>query len=154
LKNDNVDKQEKKNDENGNHVATTTANDLIIVYDENLINVACDDSTWVVDSGVSFHVTYRKNFFSSYTPGDFGELKMRNNDTSKVIGIGTVCLKTSNGTKLILKNVRHAPNIRLHLISASVLDYNGYFNTFGGAQWKLTKSSLVVACGINFSGMY
>ena len=79
---------------------------------------------------------------------------MRNNDTSKVIGIGTVCLKTSNGTKLILKNVRHAPNIRLHLISASVLDYNGYFNTFGGAQWKLTKSSLVVACGINFSGMY
>ena len=82
MKNDNVDKQEKKNDENGNHVATTTANDLIIVYDENLINVACDDSTWVVDSGVSFHVTYRKNFFSSYTPGDFGELKMRNNDTS------------------------------------------------------------------------
>jgi len=62
-----------------------------------------------------------------------------------VIDIGTVCLKTSNGTMLILKNVRHAPDIRLHLISASVLDDDGYFNTFGGAQWKLTKGSLVVA---------
>jgi len=45
LKNDNKDKQEKNNDENGKCVATTTANDLVIVYDENLINVACDDSS-------------------------------------------------------------------------------------------------------------
>jgi len=93
-------------------------------------------------------------FFSYYTPGDFGVLKMGNNDTSKVIGIGTVCLKTSNGTKLILKNVRHAPDIRLHLISTSVLDDDGYFNTFGGAQWKLTKGSLVVTRGMKFSGLY
>ena len=45
LKNDNEDKQEKKNDENGNRVSTTTANNLVIVYDENLINVACVDSS-------------------------------------------------------------------------------------------------------------
>ena len=73
----------------------------MIVYDENLLNVACDDSSWVVDSGASVHVTFRKDFFSSYTPGDFGVLKMGNNDASKVIGIGTVCLKIDNGTKLI-----------------------------------------------------
>ena len=108
MKTDNKDKQEKNNDENGNRVATTTGNDLVIVYDENLINVVCDDSSWVVDSGVSFHVTSKKDFFLSYTPGDFGVLKMGNNDTSKVVCIGTICLKTSNGIKLILKNVRHA----------------------------------------------
>jgi len=95
-----------------------------------------------------------RTFFSSYTPGDFGVLKMGNNDTSKVVGIGTVCLKTSNGTKLILKNVRHAPDIRLHLISTSVLNDDGYFNIFGGAQWKHTKGSLAVARGIKFSGLY
>jgi len=53
-----------------------------------------------------------------------------------------------------MKNVRHAPDIRLHLISASVLDDDGYFNTFGGAQWKLTKGSLNVARGMKFSGLY
>jgi len=106
----------------------------MIVYDENLINVTYDDSSWFIDSGVSFHVTSRKNFFSSYTPGDFGMLEMNKNDTPKVIGIGIVCLKTSNKTKLILKNVRHAPNIHLHLIFATVLHDDYYFNTFGGAQ--------------------
>jgi len=79
---------------------------------------------------------------------------MGNNDISKVIGIGTVCLKTSNGTKLILKNVRHVPDNHLHLIFASVLDDDGYFNTFGGAQWKITKGSLVVAHGTKFSSLY
>jgi len=79
---------------------------------------------------------------------------MGNNDTSKVIDIGTVCLKTSNGTKLILKNVRHALDIQLHLISASVLDDDEYFNTFDGAQWKLTKGSLVVARGMKVFGLY
>ena len=102
LKNDNKDKQDKNNDENGNRVATTTGNDLVILYDENLINVVFDDSSWVVDSGANFHVTFRKDFFTSYTPSDFGMLKMGNNDTSKVVGIGTICLKTSNGTKLNL----------------------------------------------------
>ena len=156
MKNDNIDKQEKKNDENGNRVATTTANDLVIVYDENLINVAYDDSSWVIDSDVSFHVTSRKDFLLilSSTPGDFGVLKMGNNDTSKVIGIGILCLKTSNRTKLNLKNVRHALDIRLHLVSASALDDDGYFNTFGGAQWKLTKGSLTVARGMKFFGLY
>jgi len=42
-----------------------------------------------------FMLLFRKDFFSSYTPSDFGVLKMDNNDTSKAIDIGIVCLKTS-----------------------------------------------------------
>lgn len=82
------------------------------------------------------------DFFSSYTLGDFGVLKMSNNDTPKVIGIGTICLETSIKTKLILKNVRHALDIHLHLISTIVLDYDGYVSTFGGGQWKLSLKIL------------
>ena len=79
---------------------------------------------------------------------------MGNDGISKVVGIGTVCLKTSNGTKLILKNVRHAPDIRMNLISASVLDDDGYINTFGLGHWRLTKGSLTVARGKKSSGLY
>ena len=43
----------------------------MIVYDENIVSVAYDDSSWVVDSGANFHVTLRREFFSSYTLGDF-----------------------------------------------------------------------------------
>ena len=76
-----------------------------------MINIASNETSWVVDSGASFHVTSRKEFFTSYTPGDFGVLKMGNDRLSKVVGTGTVCLETNNGTKLVLQNVRHAPNI-------------------------------------------
>jgi len=55
---------------------------------------------------------------------------------------------------LILKKCQARTNIHLHLISCSVLNDDGYFNTFSGAQWKLTKGSLVVARGIKFSGLY
>ena len=42
---------------------------------------------------------------------------MGNETVSRVVGIGTICLGTSVGTKLVLKNVKHAPDVHLHLIS-------------------------------------
>ncbi|KAF2305897.1 hypothetical protein GH714_008746 [Hevea brasiliensis] len=132
-------KQERKgNDGNNDHV-NTTSDDLIAVYHENMVNVASNEVSWVFDSDASFHVSSRKEFFTSYTPGDFGVLKMVNDGMSKVVSTGTVCLETNTGTKLLLKDVRHAPDVRLHLISASKLDDDGYSNMFNDGQLKLTK---------------
>ena len=47
---------------------------------------------------------------------------MGNNGVSKIVDIGDVCLETGTGNKLILKDVRHIPNIRLNLISIGRLD--------------------------------
>ncbi|VFQ69408.1 unnamed protein product [Cuscuta campestris] len=141
LKNKDKNKPEGRDGENDRHVATTTPGDLIIVCDTDLINVAFDEIGWVIDSGASFHVTSRKDFFISYTPGDYGVLKMGNDGRSNVVGMGDVVLETKTGMKLVLKNVRHAPDIRLNLISTSV------YQCFGDGQCKLTKGSLIVARG-------
>ena len=74
-----------------------------------MINIACDESSWVVDTGAASRVTSMKDFFSSYTPGDFGTLSMGNETVSRVVCIGTICLEISVGTKLVLNNVKHAP---------------------------------------------
>ncbi|KAK8527579.1 hypothetical protein V6N12_054785 [Hibiscus sabdariffa] len=108
----------------------------------------------VIDIGASIHVTSRRDFFTSYTPGDFGVLKMGNDGLVSVTGMGDVGLVSNNGTKLILKDVRHAPDIRLNLISAGRLDDEGFCNTFSDGQWKLTKGSLVVARGKKSSNLY
>ena len=55
---------------------------------------------------------------------------MRNSGVSKIIGIGDVLLETSIGGKLLLKNVRHVPDIRLNLISIDCLDDEGYCSIF------------------------
>ncbi|KAF2297214.1 hypothetical protein GH714_019499 [Hevea brasiliensis] len=58
-------------------------------------------------------------------------LRMGNGGLSQVVGIGDVCLDTGNGMKLMLKDVRHALDVRLNLISARRLDDEGYLNIMG-----------------------
>ena len=79
---------------------------------------------------------------------------MGNDGVSKVISTGTVCLETDIGTKLVLKNVRHAPDVRLHLISTGRLDDDGYCGSFGDNQWKITKGSIIVTLPKKSCGLY
>lgn len=72
---------------------------------------------WVVDSGASFHATPNKEFFSTYRSGEFEIVKMGNEGYSKIAGVGDVCLETDLGNKLMLKDVRHVPGLRLNLMS-------------------------------------
>jgi len=61
-------------------VTTATNDDLVILHDPDLLNLVSDESMWIIDSGATLHVTARKEFFTSYTPSDFGVLKMGNDD--------------------------------------------------------------------------
>jgi len=100
-KNENKDKkgkQKEKHHDNDDRVTIATCDDdLIILRDHDSVNLVSDESMWIIDSGVTLHVTLRKEFFTSYTSGDFGVLKMGNDGVSKVVGIGDVCLQTNMG---------------------------------------------------------
>ena len=82
LKRENKNKEKTKEDGNENCLATITIEDLVTLLDANMINIACDESSWVMDTCAASHVTSRKDFFSSYTPGDFGTLIMGNETVS------------------------------------------------------------------------
>ncbi|RDX82689.1 hypothetical protein CR513_36489, partial [Mucuna pruriens] len=68
---------------------------FVILRDFESVNLVFDES-----SGATLHVTPRKEFFTSYTLGDFGVLKMGNDGVTKVIGVGDVCLQTNIGMHL------------------------------------------------------
>ena len=72
---------------------------------------------------------------------------MGNDGVSKVIGVGDVCLQTNMGVQLLLRGVKHAPDVRFNLIFVQVLDDAGYDNHFSFGKWKLTKGNLVVEKG-------
>ncbi|KAA8550265.1 hypothetical protein F0562_001949 [Nyssa sinensis] len=113
-----------------------------------------NETEWVVDTGASYHATYNKQFFTSYKAGDFGTVKMGNISHSNIVGIGDVCIRTSVGCTMTLRDVRHVPDLRLNLISGIALDREGYINYFGNGIWKLTKGSLVVAKGKACCALY
>ena len=150
------EKGTKKQNDDGkdiDRVDTVTSPDFFMVYDED-VNIACHETNWVIDSGASIHATSRKDFFTTYTPGDFRVVKMGNNGLAKVIGIGDVCLEMTNGTRLVLRDVKHIPEIRLNLISACKLDDEMYCNTFSDGQWKLTRGAMVVTRGKKYFTLY
>jgi len=96
-------KQKEKHHDNDDRVTTAICDDdLIILCDHDSVNLVSDESIWIIDSGATLHVTPRKEFFISYTSGDFGVLKMGNDGVSKVVGIGDVCLQTNMGMQLLL----------------------------------------------------
>jgi len=140
-----IRKKEKHHD-NDDHVTTAICDDdLIILCDHDSVNLVSDESMWIIDSGATLHVTPRKELFTSYTSGDFGMLKMGNDGVFKVIDICEVCLQTNMGMQLLLKRVKHAPDIRFNLISVQMLDDSGYENHFGSEKWKLSRGNLIVA---------
>jgi len=55
--------KEKDNKEDKSTVVATSDGEVIIVYDDNFIGLACDNTSWLVDSGASLHVTPRADFF-------------------------------------------------------------------------------------------
>ena len=127
---------------------------MIIVSDDACVNLACQDSTWVVDTTTLFHIIACRDLFSSYTSGSFGWVKMGNEAKCEIVGMRDVELKTSIGCKLILKDVRHVLEMRFSLISIGKLDDEGYHSHIREGKWKLTKSSLILAKGKKNNTLY
>jgi len=121
-----------------------TSIDFLLVHEFEFANLVDSSTSWMIDSGASFHITSRINLLTSYTPGNFGSVKMTHESVARYVGVGQVCLEMSNGLRLILKHVKHVPDVRLNLLYVGKLCYENYNNSFSGDSWKLTKSSMVV----------
>ncbi|MDV3143386.1 MAG: hypothetical protein Q8761_03110, partial [Sweet potato little leaf phytoplasma] len=109
---------------------------------------------WVIDSGCSFHMTPTKGWFSTYREWDSGIVYMGNNNTCRVIGIGSVSLKLKDGTVKLLRNVRHVPNLKRNLISLGMLDSIGCTYGGSGGTLEIKKDQKTVLVGPKINGLY
>src|ERR1044072_731703 len=148
------DTWKKKEEDSGEDRANVTSDEFLLIEEYDTINLIDSASSWVIDSGASVHCTFKKDIFSSYTPGEFGDVRLAHEGVLKCVGIGDICLETSNGTKLTLKRVKHVPDIRLNLLSVAKLCDDGYDSLFSRNSWKLSKGSMVVARGVRHSTLY
>ena len=111
----------------------------MLITEESELNLAGDEMTWVVDSGALFHLTPDEKCFSSYTAGDHNCVRMGNEGTCWIVGIGDVWLSTPTGCKMLLKDVRHVPEVRLNLILAGRLDDEGYMGSIRNDSMKFSQ---------------
>ena len=84
------------------------------------------NNSWLLDSARSFHVTPHRNWFDTYRLINCDFVRMGNDATCTIIGMGTIKIKMSDGVVKTLEEVRHIPNMRKNLISLGTLDSKGY----------------------------
>ncbi|KAG8364646.1 hypothetical protein BUALT_Bualt18G0019000 [Buddleja alternifolia] len=156
-------RKKKRDQKNGNNenkkddkdtTAVATDGDVVIICDDACVSSSCQETDWIIDSGASYHITPHRDMFTSYTSGNFGRVRMANHGVTEVIGMGNINLETNTGCRLILRDVRHIPDIRLNIISTGKLDDDGYVSNFGEGKWKLTKGSLITAKGKKKNSLY
>ncbi|KAG8387811.1 hypothetical protein BUALT_Bualt02G0059900 [Buddleja alternifolia] len=148
----NGNNENKKDDKDTTTVATD--GDVVIICDDACVSSSCQETDWIIDSGASYHITPHRDMFTSYTSGNFGRVRMANHGVTEVIGMGNINLETDTGCRLILRDVRHIPDIRLNIISTGKLDDDGYVSNFGEGKWKLTKGSLITAKSKKKNSLY
>ncbi|KAG8492461.1 hypothetical protein CXB51_009586 [Gossypium anomalum] len=119
--------------------------------DGELLVASVNDSKvseeWILDSGYTFHMSPKQDWFTTYETVSEGVVLIGNNASCKIAGVGTIKVKMFDGVVRTLSDVRHVPELKRNLISLSTLDSKGYRYTAESGVLKISKGSLVVMKG-------
>ena len=131
-------------------VDTTSEEDLALVADAHKHH----RDVWILDTGASYHICPRREWFSTYEQIDGGIISMANESASKVVGIGSIKIRTHDGKFCTLNDVRHAPHMAKNLISLGLLDSKGYKYTGSCGILNVYKGVNVVLKGVKRGTLY
>jgi hypothetical protein len=95
-----------------------------------------------------------RNRFISYQFVDEGVVFIGNGILYKIVGVGSIRIRTFDGIVRELMDVRYVPELKLNLISLAVLDYGGYKYTCQGGALKVSKGRLVVMKETKVDNLY
>lgn len=94
-------KKAKKGKEESNSVRQPEKGDALVLCVDSPIE------SWVLDSGAPFHSTSCKELISNFVAGEYGKVYLADGKPLKIRGKGDVHIKSDNGYKWILHDVRY-----------------------------------------------
>ena len=130
---------------------TNSEEDIALVVANNS---AHSTDVWILDSGASYHMCPRRDWFTTYELVDGGGISMANSSVCEVVGIGSIKVRTHDGKFCTLKEVRHVPSMTKNLISLSRLDKIGCSFKGEGGVLNVYKGSEVILKGVKQGTLY
>lgn len=97
----------------------------LMVSEANLSEGIDFKEVWILDTGCSFHMTPRKNWFVELKESSSGSVRMANESVSTVEGIRTIKVQTSDGRQVLIKNVRYIPQFSRNMLSLGTFEELG-----------------------------
>ena len=77
-----------------------------------VVSEKAESDVWVMDSGCSYHMTFKRDWFQNYQEINGGKVLLGNDHECKVLGIGDIRLKMVDGSFKTLTAERHVPELR------------------------------------------
>lgn len=108
-----------------------------------------EETSWILDSGASAHMSYKRENFVELYEYKGPTLKLGNQEDIEVLGQGNVLInKCVNGQweKSILKNVLYVPKLRRNLFSEGVVSRQGYSIMKKHTEALIYKDKDIVMC--------
>ncbi|CAL1408658.1 unnamed protein product [Linum trigynum] len=109
---------------------------------------------WYLDTAADYHMCPSKECFSTYEKIDGGHVSMANGVICKIVGRGSVRMRTHDGSIRTLNNVRHIPEMTKNLISLSLLDNKEFSFKGEGGVLFVYKGSKVILKGVKCGALY
>ncbi|KAE8715084.1 1-phosphatidylinositol-3-phosphate 5-kinase FAB1B [Hibiscus syriacus] len=102
---------------------------------------------WLIDSGATYHMTSRREWFHHYEPVSGGSVYSCNDHALEIVGVGTIKLKMYDGTIKVVRDVRHVKGLKKNLLSYGLLDNNASKIETRKGIMKVFRGALVVLKG-------
>jgi hypothetical protein len=113
-----------------------------------------DHDIWLIDSGVSYHMTPHREWFSEYEKYDCGDVFLGDESTTKILGRGRVKLLLNDGRIQTLPGVLHIPKLARSLISVSKLGGVGVKTVFEKNTCNMVRGAMVLMRGVHCGTLY
>lgn len=108
--------------------------------DGKLFSIESNVDSWVMDSRDSFHAMDNGEMMVNLKHGDFGKVRLANDEMIKVTVMRDIDLVTSLGTTW---NLRVIPDLKKKLIFVGRLDEQGLEVRFVGGKWRVVNGNMV-----------
>ncbi|KAE8671264.1 Detected protein of unknown function [Hibiscus syriacus] len=102
---------------------------------------------WLIDSGATYHMTSRREWFHHYEHASGGSVYSCNDHALEIVGVGTIKLKMYDGTIKVVRDVRHVKGLKKNLLSYGLLDNNASKIETQKGIMKVFRGALVVMKG-------
>jgi hypothetical protein len=137
------------------NVAKTTEVELFIAVEESC-SIATHDSSWIIDSGASRHMTSHNDWYTSLWPtGEELKVSVGNRAKCPVKGVGTISFKTKEGATKELKDVLWVPDLSRNLLSVAAITDRDLWVQFDKKEALImNQNNEIVANGIRRNNIY
>ncbi|CAN6886732.1 unnamed protein product, partial [Brassica oleracea] len=102
---------------------------------------------WLFDSGATYHMTSRREWFHHYESISGGSVYSCNDHELKIVGTGSIQLKMYDGTVCTIHEVRHVEGLKKNLLSVGQLDDLGCKVEVQNGTLKVIRGALVLMKG-------